>query len=210
MQRYNAYTYYASTFRDVIDQHFDLISSHFLYLTIFVSLSLCVCMLLHSICRQQFSLTLFGFVSLSLFYRKKNRTNDAIRMLKRCTEIDATYVQAHLELFRLHRGSQAALILTDAIKANPDNLELRLAFGQWLLNNGRKFKKKKKRNNVSFSFSISTFHFCTHFIHTNRQLCLCIYHLTIFNYFITLFIRKFSIFSFHFCLSLSFLGTQNT
>lgn len=69
--------------------------------------------------------------------RKKNRTSEAVRMLKRCTEIDATYVQAHLELFRLHRGSQSALILTDAIKANPDNLELRLAFGHWLLNNGK-------------------------------------------------------------------------
>lgn len=57
-------------------------------------------------------------------------------MFKRCTEIDATYVQAHLELFRLHRESQAAPILSDAIKANPDNVELRLAFGHWLLNNG--------------------------------------------------------------------------
>lgn len=68
--------------------------------------------------------------------RKRNRTNDAIRMFKRCTDIDTTYVQAHLELYRLHRGSFAALILNDAIKANPKNVELRLAYGQWLLNNG--------------------------------------------------------------------------
>lgn len=74
--------------------------------------------------------------SSSLECRKKNRTNDANRMFKRCTEIDATYVQAHLELFRLHRGSQAALILSDAIKANSENIELRLVFGHWLLNNG--------------------------------------------------------------------------
>lgn len=70
-------------------------------------------------------------------FRKKNRTNDAIRMFKRCIEIDATYVQAHLELFRLHGERRGALILTDAIKANPDNLDLRLAFGHWLLNNGK-------------------------------------------------------------------------
>lgn len=69
-------------------------------------------------------------------YRKKNRTNDAIRMFKRCTDIDATYVQAHLELFRLHSGHQAAVILSDAIKANPENVELKLTFGHWLLNNG--------------------------------------------------------------------------
>lgn len=58
-------------------------------------------------------------------------------MFKRCIEIDATYVQAHLELFRLHGERRGALILTDAIKANPDNLDLRLAFGHWLLNNGK-------------------------------------------------------------------------
>lgn len=69
--------------------------------------------------------------------RKKNRTKDAIRMLRRCIQIDATYIQAHLELYRLHPGSQAALILTDAMKANPDNLELGLTFGHWLLNHGK-------------------------------------------------------------------------
>lgn len=77
--------------------------------------------------------------ALLCFYRKKNRTNDAIRMFRRCIEIDATYVQAHLELFRLHRERQGVLILSDAIKANPDNLELRLAYGHWLLNNGKTF-----------------------------------------------------------------------
>lgn len=91
---------------------------------------LCLCFLV--LLKPVRTLYLFSLFS----HRKKNRTNDAIRMFKRCTEIDATYVQAHLELFRLNRESQAALILSDAIKANPDNVELRLAFGHWLLNNG--------------------------------------------------------------------------
>ncbi|XP_031633037.1 protein O-mannosyl-transferase TMTC1-like isoform X2 [Contarinia nasturtii] len=75
--------------------------------------------------------------NLGQLYLKKNQTDNAIRMMKRCIELDVTYVKAHLELFRLHgEGSRGALILTDAIKANPDNFKLRLAFGEWLLNNG--------------------------------------------------------------------------
>lgn len=128
-----AFTYFVMLLTNLISSHTFSKSSDPVFLTLPLKI-VCVC----ALCQQHNSLSL----SLSLLVfchfapRKKNRTNDAIRMLKRCTEIDATYVQAHLELFRLHRGSQAALILTDAIKANPDNLELRLAFGQWLLNNG--------------------------------------------------------------------------
>lgn len=59
-------------------------------------------------------------------------------MLKICIELDATYVPAHLILYRLHSGRQAARILTNAIKVIPDSLDLRLAFGEWLLNNGNK------------------------------------------------------------------------
>lgn len=70
------------------------------------------------------------------FIRKTNRTNDAIRMLKRCTDIDETYVQAHLELFRLHNGIRSALLLEKAIKSNPLNMELRLVYGNWLIENG--------------------------------------------------------------------------
>lgn len=73
-------------------------------------------------------------------------------MFKRCTEIDATYVQAHLELFRLNRESQAALILSDAIKANPDNVELRLAFGHWLLNNGNAQHKHSHKHTCTRNY----------------------------------------------------------
>lgn len=57
-------------------------------------------------------------------------------MLKRCTEIDGTYVQAHLELFKLHNGINATNVLMNAIASNPDNMELKLTLGYWLLDNG--------------------------------------------------------------------------
>lgn len=68
--------------------------------------------------------------------RKKNRTKEAIRMLRRCTDIDATYVQAHKELFRLHHGIRGARYLERAIKANPYNYELKYMYGYWLMDNG--------------------------------------------------------------------------
>lgn len=69
--------------------------------------------------------------------RKKNRTNDAIYMLERCINLEPAYVPAYLELFKLYRnqGIKSGQILSKAIQANPDNLELRLKFGYWLIEN---------------------------------------------------------------------------
>lgn len=114
-----------SHFREAIDQH----SLDFLFHLFFIC-HLCLC--------SSSSLSLSLPTSLSCDSRKKNQTDNAIRMMKRCIELDVTYVKAHLALFRMHgAGSQGALILTDAIKANPDNFKLRLAYGEWLLNNGK-------------------------------------------------------------------------
>lgn len=68
--------------------------------------------------------------------RKMNRTNDAIFMLKKCIVLEPTYVPAHFELFTLHQGIPAGQILWQAIQANPNDMETRIKFGQWLMDNG--------------------------------------------------------------------------
>lgn len=112
----------------------------FMSLPLSLSLTLCLSVYIHvwisGRCSAAAFTNVLHFIPFSLEYRKKNRTHEAVRMFKRCTDIDATYVQCWKELFRLFRGSQAALILSDAIKANSENVELRLTLGHWLLNNG--------------------------------------------------------------------------
>lgn len=90
------------------------------------------------------------------FSRKKNRTTDAVRMLKRCTEIDATYVQAHLELFKLHHGIHAAIILNKAIGSNPENMELKLTLGYWLLDNGMQHNNNNKNTFLFLIYNLNT------------------------------------------------------
>lgn len=70
-------------------------------------------------------------------FSKKNKTNDAIRMLEQCIYLEPAYVPAYLGLFKLYRnqGIKPGKMLSKAIQSNPNNLELRLKYGYWLIEN---------------------------------------------------------------------------
>jgi Tfp pilus assembly protein PilF len=66
-------------------------------------------------------------------------------MLQRCIKIEPDFTAAYLELVKIYGGNEAGKLLKRIVAMNSKNADLRVQYGNWLLQRSE-FKTKKKKS----------------------------------------------------------------
>lgn len=78
-----------------------------------------------------------------VFYRKMNRTADAVDMLDRCLRLNSVYAPAFLLLAKVQSGSVVGRLLRHVTRLYPSNPDYLAVYAHWLREN-RKYKLSQK------------------------------------------------------------------
>ncbi|XP_041973421.1 protein O-mannosyl-transferase TMTC1-like [Aricia agestis] len=74
--------------------------------------------------------------NLAKLYRKKNRTEDSLRMLRRCITLEPGFVAAHLEILHVLPEGEKRETLDKLLQLEPGNWEHYLLYGDWYKGKG--------------------------------------------------------------------------
>lgn len=69
-------------------------------------------------------------------FRRTNRTEQCIEMLKRCVSLDPAYAPAFIVLARIATGPAAGELLRHVIHLQPRNPDVLAEYAHWLYENG--------------------------------------------------------------------------
>ena len=78
-----------------------------------------------------------------LFFRKKNRLAESLKMLERCISLEPRFVQAHLELLHITPEKDKRHTLDKLLELEPANWEHYHLYGNWLKGRGNAYILKK-------------------------------------------------------------------